>query len=110
MKMLHILNHSLWSYLLCRKLMRADRNAVDKLHGAPQAVKLHALVYVHDAVGGRRATPHAVVQETADACQDDLEHGKAAAKTLFGQKVALACNGNLLKKDTVLNYCYGFTI
>lgn len=78
--------------------MRADRNAVDKLHGAPQAVKLHALIYVHDAVGRRWAAPHAIVQETADACQDDLEHGKAAAKTLFGQKVALTCNGNLLKK------------
>lgn len=76
--------------------MRADGNAVDKLHGAPQTVELHALVNVHDAVGGRRPTPHAVVQEAADAGQDDLEHGKAAAKALFGQKVTLACNGDLL--------------
>lgn len=76
--------------------MRADGNAVDKLHGAPQTVELHALVNVHDAVGGRRPAPHAVVQEAADARQDDLEHGKAAAKALFGQKVTLACNGNLL--------------
>lgn len=76
--------------------MRADGNAVDKLHGAPQTVELHALVDVHDAVGGRRPAPHAVVQEAADARQDDLEHGKAAAKALFGQKVSLACNGNLL--------------
>lgn len=84
------------SHLLGSELVRADGNAVDKLHGAPQTVELHALVNVHDAVGGRRSAPHAVVQEAADARQDDLEHGKAAAKALFGQKVTLACNGNLL--------------
>lgn len=86
-------------HLLCCELMCAHRDAVDKLHGTPQAVELHTLVDVHDPVGGRRATPHPIVQETADACQDDLEHGKAAAKALFGQQVALTCNGNLLDKN-----------
>lgn len=47
--------------------MCAHRDAVDKLHGAPQAVKLHTLVDVHHAVGGRRAAPHAVLQKAADA-------------------------------------------
>lgn len=76
--------------------MCAHGDAVDELHGAPQAVKLHALVNVHDTIGGRRPTPHPIVQETADARQDDLEHGKAAAQTLFGQQVPLTRNGNLL--------------
>lgn len=83
-------------HLLCCELMCAHRDAVDKLHGTPQAVKLHALVNVHDTVGGRRPTPHPIVQETADARQNDLKHGKAAAKTLFGQQVPLTRNGNLL--------------
>lgn len=76
--------------------MCAHRDAVDKLHGTPQAVKLHALVNVHDTIGGRRPTPHPIVQEAADARQNDLKHGKAAAKTLFGQQVPLTRNGNLL--------------
>lgn len=95
-------------HLLCRELMCAHRDAVDKLHGTPQAVKLHALVNVHDTIGGRRPTPHPIVQETADARQDDLKHGKAAAKTLFGQQVPLTRNGNLLadkRMDATLYYC-----
>lgn len=87
--------------------MRAHGNAVDELHGAPQAVELHALVDVHHAVGGRRPAPHPVVQETADARQDDLEHGKAAAETLFGQQVPLTGNSNLLgkgEKETMIYY------
>lgn len=86
-------------YLLCCELVCAHRDAVDKLHGTPQAVKLHTLVNMHNTVGGRRPAPHPVMQETADARQDDLEHGKAAAKTLFGQQVPLTRNGNLLEKN-----------
>lgn len=78
--------------------MRAHRDAVDKLHGAPQAVELHTLVNVHHTVGGRRPAPHPILQEAADACQDDLEHGKATAQTFFGQQVSLTGNGNLLVK------------
>lgn len=80
--------------------MCAHRDAVDKLHGAPKAVELHTLVDVHHPVGGRRSTPHAVLQEAADACQDDLEHGEAAAQALFGQQVSLTGNGNLLGTRT----------
>lgn len=89
-------------YLLCCELVRAHGNAVNKLHGTPQAVELHALVYVHHTVGGRRPAPHPVVQEAADARQDDFEHGKAAAQTLFGQQVPLTGNGNLLSGGEIV--------
>lgn len=82
--------------------MRAHRDAVDELHGAPQTMELHALVHVHHTIGGRRPTPHPVVQETADARQDDFEHGKATAKALFGQQVPLTCNCNLLGRSHIL--------
>lgn len=85
-------------YSLCCELVCAHGDAVDKLHGTPQAVELHTLVHMHHAVGGRRTAPHPVLQETADARQDDLEHGEAAAQTLFGQQVPLTGNGNLLVK------------
>lgn len=91
-------------YLLCCELVCAHRDAVDKLHGTPQAVKLHTLVNVHNTVGGRRSAPHPVMQETADARQDDLEHGQAAAKALFGQQVPLTRNGNLLEKNPQTQY------
>lgn len=81
--------------------MCAHRDAVNKLHGTPEAVELHALVNMHHTVGGRRSAPHAVLQEAADACQDDLEHGEAAAQTLFGQQVSLTGNGNLLVKRNI---------
>lgn len=83
--------------------MRAHGNAVDKLHGTPQAMELHALVHVHHAVGGRRPAPHPVIQETAYARQDDFEHGKATAKALFGQQVPLTCNGDLLEESHLLS-------
>lgn len=79
--------------------MCSHRDAVDKLHGTPEAVELHTLVNVHHTVGGRRPAPHGVLQEAADARQDDLEHGKAAAQALFGQQVSLTGNGNLLVKQ-----------
>lgn len=84
-------------YSLRCELVCADGDAVDELHGAPQAMKLHALVHVHHTVGGWRSAPHPVLQEAANACQDDLEHGEAAAETLFSQQVALPCDGYLLK-------------
>lgn len=90
-----------WLYLLCCKLMCAHRDAVDKLHGAPEAVELHTLVNMHHTVGGRRPAPHAVLQEAAYACQDDFKHGEATAETLFSQQVSLTGNGNLLGKRTI---------
>ncbi len=89
-----------WCHLLCCELVCAHRDAVHKLHGTPQAVELHTLVNMHHTVGGRRPTPHPVLQETTDARQDDLEHGKTAAQTLFGQQVPLTGNGDLLVKRT----------
>lgn len=82
--------------------MRAHGDAVDELHGAPQTMELHALVHVHHTIGGRRPAPHPVVQETADARQDDFKHGKATAKALFGQQVPLTCNCNLLERSHIL--------
>lgn len=76
--------------------MRSHRDAVDKLHGAPEAVELHALIHVHDAIGGGRPAPDRVLQEAADACQDDLKHGQPAAQALLGKQVTLTSNGNLL--------------
>lgn len=85
-------------YLLCCKLVCAYRDAVDKLHGTPQAVELHALINMHHSVSGRGPAPHAVLQEAADASQNDLKHGEAAAQALFGQQVTLSCDGYLLEK------------
>lgn len=86
-------------YLLDGELVRADGDAVDKLHGAPQTMELHALVHVHDAVAGQRAAPDGVVQEAAHARQDHLEHGQAAAQSLLGQQVTLASDGDLLRAE-----------
>lgn len=88
--------------------MRAYRDAVDELHGAPQAMELHALVHMHHAIGGRRPAPHPVVQETADARQDDFKHGKATAKALFGQQVPLTRNGDLLERSPLLSLLPAF--
>lgn len=93
-------------HLLRCELVCAHRDAVDELHGAPQAVELHALVHMHHTVGGRRPAPHPVLQEAADACQDDLEHGEAAAQTLFGQQVPLTGNGDLLVERTAMIFYY----
>lgn len=84
--------------LLHCELVGSHRDAVHKLHGAPQAVELHALVHVHDAVAGQRAAPDGVFQEAAHPRQDDLKHGQAAAESLLGQQVALASDCDLLKK------------
>ncbi len=79
--------------------MRSHRDAVHKLHGAPQPVELHALVHVHHAVAGQWAAPDWVVQITADASQNDLEYGETAAQPLFRQQVTLTGDGNLLRRD-----------
>lgn len=54
-------------HLLCRELVRAHGDAVDELHGAPQAVELHTFVDMHHTVGGRRTAPHWILQEAADS-------------------------------------------
>lgn len=48
-------------HLLCRELVRAHGDAVDELHGAPQAVELHTFVDMHHTVGGRRTAPHRIL-------------------------------------------------
>lgn len=73
-------------------------DAVDKLHGTPQSVKLDTLVHMHDPIAGQRPTPDRVIQEGPDPSQDDLEHGQATAETLLGQQVPLSRYGNLLWK------------
>lgn len=85
-----------WGYSLSCELVGPHGDAVDELHGTPQPVELHALVNVHDAVGGRGAPPDGVLQVAPDAGQDDLEHGQAAAQPLLGQEVALPSDGDLL--------------
>lgn len=76
--------------------MRSHRNAVDKLHGAPQSVKLNTVVYVHDPIAGQGPTPDGVVQKGPDPSQDDFKHGQATAETLLCQQVPLSCYCNLL--------------
>lgn len=80
------------------ELVGSHWDAVDKLHGTPQAVELHALVHMHDAVAGQRPAPDGVLQEATHPRQDDLEHGEAAAEPLLGQQVTLTRDCNLLKK------------
>lgn len=84
--------------ILCSELVCAHRDAVHKLHGTPEAVELHALVHMHDAIGGGRASPHAVLQEAANACQDDFKHGQPTAQTLLRQQVSFPRYCNLLRK------------
>lgn len=84
--------------LLYCELVSSHRDTVDKLHGAPEAVEFNTLVHVHDAVAGKRSAPDRVIQEATYACEDDLEHGEAAAQPLFGQQVAFTRNCNLLSK------------
>ena len=91
-------------YLLCCELVCAHRDAVDKLHGTPQAVELHTLINMHHTVGGRGPAPYTILQETADARQDDLKHGKATAQAFFGQQVSLTGDGNLLVKRTATKF------
>lgn len=80
------------------ELVGSHRDAVHKLHGTPQTMELHTLVHVHHAIARQRSAPNGVVQEASHPCEDDLEHGQAAAQPLFGQEVALTSNGDLLKE------------
>lgn len=86
-------------HLLHSELVSAHWDAVHKLHGAPQAVKLHTFVHVHHAITGQRPAPDGVIEEPTDTGEDDLEHGQTAAQTLFGQEVTLTSDGNLLKEQ-----------
>lgn len=80
------------------ELVGSHRDAVHKLHGAPETVELHTLVYVHHTIGGQRPTPDGVVQEASYTSEDDFEHGQAAAKPLLGEQVALTSDGYLLQE------------
>ena len=48
-------------YSLSCELIGSHGDAVDKLHGTPEPVEFHALVHMHDAVGGRWAPPDRVL-------------------------------------------------
>lgn len=93
----------LWGYLLSCELVGPHGDAIDELHGTPEPVEFHALVHVHDAVGGWRAPPDRVLQVAPDAGQDDLEHGQSTAQSLLGQQVALPSNGDLLGREEYTN-------
>lgn len=85
------------------ELVGPHRDAVDKLHGAPQPVELNTLIHVHDAIGGGRAPPDGVLQVAPDPGQDDLKHGQATAEPLLGQQVTLPSDGNLLGQEAHVN-------
>jgi len=89
--------------LLSCELVGPHGDAVDELHGTPEPVELHALVDVHDAIGGWWAPPDGVLQVAPNACQDDLKHGQATAQPLLGQQVALPSDGDLLGTQTCIN-------
>lgn len=90
-------------YSLGGELVGPHRDAVDELHGTPEPVELHALVDVHDAIGGWRAPPDGVLQVAPNARQDDLKHGQATAQALLGQQVALPSDGDLLGTEKCIN-------
>lgn len=85
------------------ELVGPHGDAVDKLHGTPEPVELHALIHMHDAVGGRRAPPDGVLQVAPNAGQDDLKHGQATAQPLLGQQVTLPSDGDLLGMEAHVN-------
>lgn len=89
-----------WGHSLCRELVGAHGDAVHELHGAPEPVELHALVHVHDPVGGGRPAPDGVLQVAPDPRQDHLEHGEPTAQPLLGQQVPLPGDGYLLRRGT----------
>lgn len=84
-------------YVLHSELMRSHGDAVDELHGAPEAMEFHTLVHVHHPVAGQGPAPDGIVQEGADPRQDDLKHGQAAAEAFFGQQVPFPCDCYLLR-------------
>ena len=77
-------------------LMLPDRQAENKLDGAPQTVELAARVYVHDTVGRGETVPNRVIQEVSDPNQHCLEHRQTAAKPLPSEQVPLRSNVCLL--------------
>lgn len=64
---------------LCSELVGAHGDAVHKLHGTPEPVKLHALVHMHDPVRWGWPAPDRVLQIAPNSCQDHLKHGQPAA-------------------------------
>lgn len=85
-------------YSLHSEFVRSHRDAVYKLHGAPEAVELHAFVHMHHTITGQWPTPDGVIQEASHTYEDDLKHGQAAAQPLLGQQVTFTGNGYLLEK------------
>lgn len=83
---------------LCSELIRAHRDAVHKLHRAPEAVKLHAFVHVHDPVCRGGSAPDRVLQVAPNSRQDHLEHGQPAAQPLLGQQVTFPGDSYLLRR------------
>ena len=73
------------------------RKKAGYLQRGPEPVELCALVDVDDAVLGRLAVPHGVVEEALDAVEDHLEDGEATAQPLARQQVALARDLGLLR-------------
>lgn len=67
-------NYANLNNILCGELVCAHWDTIDKLHGAPEPVELHALVHVHDSIARWRSAPHTVLQKAADAREDDLKH------------------------------------
>lgn len=88
---------------LSGELVGPHRDAVDKLHGAPQPVEFDTFVHMHDAIGGWRAPPDGILQVAPNSGQDDFEHGQAAAEPLLGQQVTFPSDGDLLGWEGYLN-------
>lgn len=86
-----------WQHVLHSELVCSHGDAVDELHGTPEAMELHTLIHVHHPVAGQGPTPDGIVQEGADPRQDDLKHGQATAEAFFGQQVPFPCDCYLLK-------------
>lgn len=85
------------------ELVGPHRDAIDKLHGAPQSVEFDTFVHMHDAIGGWRAPPDGILQVAPNSGQDDFEHGQATAEPLLGQQVTFPSDGNLLGQEGYLN-------
>lgn len=77
--------------------MRSHRDAVDELHGAPEAMEFHTLIHMHHSIAGQGATPDGIIQEGADPREDNLKHGQATAEAFFRQQVPFPCDCYLLR-------------
>lgn len=86
-----------WQHVLHSELVCSHGDAVDELHGAPEAMEFHTLIHVHHPIAGQGSPPDRIVQEGADPRQDNLKHGQPAAEAFFGQQVPFPCDCYLLK-------------